>query len=272
KLSKSNLKGKKSALQKGIEASRGDLIITIDADSNPAEKTWIKTFVSCYEQKKSKLIIAPISLRKDDGFLNGFESIDVLGLSLTTAGSAISGNPIMCNGANLSFDRQAFCEVGGYLGNENVSSGDDVFLLNKIHAKYPGLVHYLKSQDAIVLTDGNKNLNSFIAQRIRWAGKFSSNKNLFNSYLGVLVFFCNFLFLVFALLSCFFHELANFLIVLALLKWFIDFLLVFLSALFLKQPHVLRWYAISIIVYPFYVCLIAGLSLLVKPKWKGRKI
>ena len=46
--------------------------------------------------------------------------------------------PTMCNGANLAYRRAAFEAVGGYADNAHLASGDDEFLLHKIHAAFPG--------------------------------------------------------------------------------------------------------------------------------------
>ena len=45
----------------------------------------------------------------------------------------------------MAYKKAAFLEVEGYRGNEEIPSGDDEFLLQKIAKRYPGRVGFLKS-------------------------------------------------------------------------------------------------------------------------------
>ena len=77
----------------------------------------------------------------------------------------------MSNGANFSYEKKVFDEVGGFKGIDSIASGDDMLLLHKISKMYPGRIHYLKSKDAIVKTEPMKTWREFFNQRIRWASK-----------------------------------------------------------------------------------------------------
>ncbi|MFL5754221.1 MAG: glycosyltransferase [Bacteroidia bacterium] len=265
-------KGKKAALAKGISGATGKLIVTTDGDCTPASKNWLKTIAAFYEKKNALLIIAPVALIRERGFLSAFQSLEFMGLGIITGAAAKLGKAVMCNGANLAFESAVFFEAGAYAGNAHIASGDDVFLMNKIQEKYPGKVHYLKSPEALVLSSPAKTAGEFVQQRLRWAGKFGANRNGFNFYLGILVLTANLLFVVLAALSCFFPQLAKYLVLIASSKWLIDFLLVFLAALSLKQTRVLWWYLPAMLVNPIYVCFTVAAGFLTKPVWKGRKI
>ena len=271
-LSEHDGQGKKTALSLGIKTGSGTLIITTDADCLPGNVDWLNTVVSFYESTKSALIISPVSIIHEPGFLSAFQEMELMGLGITTAGTALAGKAVMCNGANLAFEREAFFNVNGYQGNEAIASGDDVFLLNKMQHSFPRRVQYLKSKKALVVSTASGNFSAFVHQRLRWGGKFSSNRNGFNFFLGSTVLAENSLFVVFASLSCFFPQLAKYFALMVLTKWFIDFLLVFLAALFLKQTRVLWWYPLAMLINPLYICFTAVLSLMLKPRWKGRKI
>jgi len=58
----------------------------------------------------------------------------------------------------LCYYKQSFIDLKGFEGNNNIASGDDVFLLEKFIKNHPKQVHYLKSIESLVLT---KPENSF---------------------------------------------------------------------------------------------------------------
>lgn len=157
---------KKSALSKAISAAQGELILTTDADCI-LPPYLLSMLAAAYRSKQPQLIIAPVRIQADGTFLSLFQSLDFLALQAIT----LSGVHQLCNGANLSFSRKAFIEVGGYEGVDDIASGDDVLLLKKFSEHYPGKIHILKSRKAIVDTSAVHTLNEFIHQRIRWSGK-----------------------------------------------------------------------------------------------------
>jgi hypothetical protein len=88
------------------------------------------------------------------------------------AGCIGRGRPTMCNGANLAYRRATFHEVGGYADNLGLASGDDEFLLHKIHQRYPAGVRFLAQAEAVVDTPAPATLRALLRQRVRWASKF----------------------------------------------------------------------------------------------------
>jgi hypothetical protein len=43
----------------------------------------------------------------------------------------------LCNGANLAYKKTVFTELNGFQGNENIASGDDIFLFEKFYKNIP---------------------------------------------------------------------------------------------------------------------------------------
>ncbi len=122
--------GKKNAIKTGVEACQGELVITTDADCRVGIG-WINTITSFYAGNKPGMIICPVELKGGRGFFQRFQELEFLSLQGVTAGTAAAGNPVMCNGANLSFSKEAYQKYSGNLHDEKVS-GDDVFLLHNI--------------------------------------------------------------------------------------------------------------------------------------------
>ncbi len=264
--------GKKAALEYGISKASGELIICTDADSFALNQNWVSAYINTYIAKGAKLIAGPVLYTKTKGFLVAFQQIELLILNLVSAGTFKLKKPVMCNGANMAFARKVFIEVGGYEGNLHLASGDDVFLLNKVSAKYPDALTYLFSKESLVYTAPADNINTFIQQRIRWAGKFKHNSNFFNAFIGLVSFAANVWLVLLIALSLFFPQWSNYFILLLAGKCLIDFLLLFLGTIFFRQKQVLIWFPLATIIYPFYVCLAVVAGVFIRTQWKGRKI
>ena len=89
-----------------------------------------------------------------------------------TAGSAALGNPVMCNGANLLYRKDAWKEAEGYLKNMGFASGDDQFLMMRTRKTYgKHSVVFNNDREAIVSTRAMGTLRDFLQQRIRWVSK-----------------------------------------------------------------------------------------------------
>jgi biofilm PGA synthesis N-glycosyltransferase PgaC len=146
-------RGKKDALQFGISNSTGDLIITTDADCIH-HSVWLETISTYYSQYKPKLIIAPV-LMQSKSFFEHLQALDFFSLIASGAGASGIKRPIMCNGANLAFDKKTYEEFQDPF-HKSFSSGDDVFLLLNMKRKYRKDIKFLKSEEALVLTKPKK--------------------------------------------------------------------------------------------------------------------
>ena len=144
-------KGKKEAIRTGIIASRGRLIITTDADCTMG-KSWIKTIAAFFEKNRSGYDYLPCSAcRTSADFSARFQELEYLSLQGITAGSAMAGNGIMCNGANLAFTREAYLNQMDNLHSE-LDTGDDVFMLHSLKKETESKIMWLESNDAVVST------------------------------------------------------------------------------------------------------------------------
>ncbi|HTE08003.1 MAG TPA: glycosyltransferase, partial [Flavitalea sp.] len=149
------LESKKKAIEAGIQAASGELIITTDADSVQPQ-TWISTIVACYSSTEGKFIAAPVKMKARWSLLGIFQTLDFITLQGITGAAVSKGMHALCNGANLAYTREAFLEVGGFEGVDQLPSGDDVFLMQKVFRVYPTGVRYLKSPLATVETPTEK--------------------------------------------------------------------------------------------------------------------
>ncbi|MGB3775515.1 MAG: glycosyltransferase [Leeuwenhoekiella sp.] len=260
--------GKKSALTNAIQNAKNEFIITTDADCL-VNRNWLHGFNTFIISSRKTFIAAPVALEENSrGILNSFQQLDFLSLQGATVGGFGIKKPFLCNGANLCFSKSRFFELKGYEGNDQIASGDDLFLMQKFLKNDREAVGYLKSKNAIVYTKSQKNCNQLINQRKRWAAKASH----FKDPIGVLVSWIVFLGNVAFVLAVLYLSSSIYLLILIVLKTLADFLLIAQSADFFSKKNHLSGFLISFIIHPFFTIYIAVASQFQTFKWKGRRL
>lgn len=264
---KQGVKGKKQALKAGVNNAENDIIVMSDADCFHTEK-WLETIYTYYSEHHPKMIIAPVIMSGLNNIFYNLQKIEFLSLTASTTGAAGIKHPIMCNGANLTFDKKIFNEFKDAMNTEEVS-GDDIFLLHNIKKKYPTGIHYLKSNDAVVYTDATINLKSFFRQRIRWTSKSKSYNDIDTIAVSLIVFFTNFLLMGSFVYSFFNNSFFLILLILFLIKTIPDLILLTVAGIFFKQSKMLVLSPILSLIYPFYIVFTVLSGLIIKDvKWK----
>lgn len=265
--------GKKQCITDAVARSTGELIITSDADMFGRSPYWLQTIVSYYEQHRPRMMIMPISYGLGTSFLGRFQAIENVALTGITGGYAGIGRAFLCNGANLAFQKEAFERVGGYESHRHLASGEDVFLLEDIKKAYSSKsVHYLFSRLALAKTYSLNDARSLFYQRLRWACKAKYSSNGINALVGFIVVAANLVFpaLLVGLVQK--SPLVSYLSIFAMAKVVFDFLLLFLASDFLGTRPVLIFLLPFECIYWIYGTVIGLSSLVIRPKWKNRKI
>jgi hypothetical protein len=192
-----------------------------------------------------------------------------MSLQGTTIGSFGIEKPFMCNGANFCYIKKLFQELDGFNGNNQIASGDDVFLLQKAIIKNAEKVHYLKNVDTIVKTKPENDLFKFFMQRVRWASKTTGYRSNYAKGLAVIVLLMNFSLVAGCGLQVAGYLSWEILFVVFILKYCVDYALLYKSNKYLSGGNLFLPIASSI-VYPFYSSLVGIYSLFGSFKWKGR--
>jgi len=194
---------------------------------------------------------------------------------ISLIGSTIGGfgikKPFLCNGANLCYNKKIFQELKGFVGNSEVASGDDIFLLEKMVKNYPNKTFFLKSKDAIVKTKSEMSWKSYFNQQIRWASKSSTFKNKFSIFVGLTVLAINLMILIVGISLFFEPNNWKLFISIFLLKMFFDVLLIEKTASFLNIKKSLIYLPIMSFIYPIFILIIGSSSFFKKFEWKGRR-
>jgi cellulose synthase/poly-beta-1,6-N-acetylglucosamine synthase-like glycosyltransferase len=268
-LSLKGKQGKKYSIEYGIKNSKGNLIVTTDADCIH-HKEWLETIYQFYSINKPKIIIGPV-LMQGNTFFENFQKIDFLSLIASGAGSSGIGKPIMCNGANLAFDKDVFMQLTDPMTNKEIS-GDDVFLMHNIKKIYPKQVKFLKSNNAVVFTKAEKDLKSFVNQRKRWASKSKSYFDKDTIFTALIVFLTNSLLLLYLPLSIINTKFLSLFIFQVIAKLIVDFILILKASVFFKERELLNYFIPAELLNIVMIPILALLGFSYKGSWKKQTI
>lgn len=270
KLIRNRGEGKKEAVLSGIENSSGELILTTDADCRRGHK-WLSAMHEFYIQERPRMIIGSVLPETRTGFFHELQALEFLSLIGSTAGAAGIKRPVMCNGANLAYERKELQNFNDPLALSQ-TSGDDIFLLLALKKISRDKIYFLKSKDAAVYTSMNETPGDFWLQRIRWVSKARTYRDMDVIFSAFLIWFMSFACL--ALIPAFIIS-SNYLymfIFLSLLKWIPDYILLKSLTKYYDRKNLMRWYLPLSAVYPVYVVVTGFLGLFWKSyQWKGRK-
>ena len=264
--------GKKSAINKGIEAAKGTLIITTDADCR-TKPGWLSAIAGYYEDYHPKMIAGPVDYYAVGGFFRKFQAIEFLSLVVSGAGAIRSGHPVMCNGANLVYEKKAFEEVNGFELDQNYASGDDIFLLLKMKKKFGNrAVHFLKSREAIVLTKTKDTLWEFLEQRLRWVSKSKGYKDGDIIFASLVVYLFNLFLLVSFTAGLFIQQYFFIFLFLFCLKLFSDFPALAGISKFTHHKGIMVFYLPFQLFYIPFIAVMGLWGIIGNYHWKERKI
>jgi cellulose synthase/poly-beta-1,6-N-acetylglucosamine synthase-like glycosyltransferase len=262
---------KKAAIAAGIAQSRGELIVTTDADCITLPG-WLKNIAAIYEAEQAIMIVAPVIYSSDKSIVQVFQLIDFMSMQGITAATHTLGLGNMSNGANLAFTKQAYQQVGGYDSIDHLASGDDMLLMMKMNRFLPGRISYLKSEEAIITTAPQPDWTSFLQQRIRWASKSGKYNDVKLTLVLVLVYLFNLSFLV-LVISGFFHPVlfcaAGGML---LIKVISEYIFLVPVAKFFKKEWALTHFFFLQPLHIAYIILAGFLGFVGVYKWKGRKV
>lgn len=268
-----NFAPKKYAITEALKIATGKIILTTDADIT-VKPGWIESIVSFFEKDVGLVVglsfIRNIQTKK---FFQKFEALDFLMLLTATKGSIRIGLPISCTGQNLSFRKTAFDDVGGFGEENSTQSSDDVLLLHLIRRSKKWKITFADNANAYVETDVTKNLTGFLKQRIRWAamgvGEFTKSINLTMVSIATATVNIGLLLLV---ASCWFisAESIQFLIIVLIVKFVIEFFIAIMGTFYFNKISWLWFFPFLFLLYMPYILIISVFSVFGNFKWKDR--
>ncbi len=250
---------KKEGISFAIHKAKGEYIFTTDGDCILPPQL-IETYVNSIGNKH--FLSGPVTFKKNNQIWNNIQTVEFASLLGSAAVAMDLGSPIMCSAANLFYRKQTFLEVGGYSDNLNLASGDDEFLMNKIHKSFPGSTSFVKDANCIVETEASPTLSAFYRQRKRWAGKW--NQHLNSKLTAIFIFAVNLATIILALQGEWTPLIVRFLTE-----------AVFLSSvlIFLNRKKNILYIPITQCIYSLYVVFFGIVSLFPGTyRWKDRTL
>jgi biofilm PGA synthesis N-glycosyltransferase PgaC len=257
--------GKKQSIRAAVNTAKGDLIMTTDADCRPCNQ-WISTVAAYFDVTKADMIILPVQLENKPGFAGRFAELEFLSLQGVTAGTAREGNPVMCNGANLAFSRQAYLRHSGNLHDE-ILSGDDIFFLHSLKKESGSKIMWLNSANVVVTTSQTATIKTFLNQRARWVSKVKAFDDGYSRLISIVTFITILAWISFLVSGMISREFLLLFLAAFFLKSIPDFLILYKTTGRYNKKHLLNWFIPSQLIYPFYVITVVCRSLFNKNKW-----
>ncbi len=263
---------KKDAISEGIKQARHNWIATTDADCE-LPSNWLRVFDSFIAQKHPEpmMVCGPVLYRGNSDFWGIFQKLDGLSLQGVTMGSFAINFPLLCNGANLFYQKRAFYKVEGFSGNDHLASGDDIFLMEKIKNEFPDHLYFLQQKSATVLTQAQSGWKELVDQRVRWASKTSKQKNIASLSLGLVVVLQNLMFLLLPLAVIFDFKNLLLYVFLGMAHIALNWIFVAKNARILGTQTSFSSFPLFCFAYSVVIPWVAIKSLGGRYTWKGRK-
>lgn len=177
---------KKLALQRGVEAGRGELVLLTDADCR-VSPGWVAGMARSFAPGVAMVLgHSELEAGRGSTLFERVQAFEFLTLVTAMAASAKLGFPLGATGHNLAYRRDVWERVGGYGPGLRLPAGDDMLMLDLVRAApEAGRIVYADVPGAGARTLPEPTLRAFRDQRARWA---SSGMRSFRRDWRVLVY------------------------------------------------------------------------------------
>ncbi len=251
---------KKYALTKAIENSKGEIILTTDADCR-VPRDWVSSMAKLV-QNNDGIVIGYSKIDSMKSFLNEFQKIDFLGIMAANGGLLTHG--IVCSGSgqNLAYKKKDFQTINGFDSVKGLVSGDDMYLVQSISSLKGAIFNYDPS--SFVSTLPKNSFTSYLNQRIRWSSNskqnLTSNPQFFVFLLSAFLANCS-------IMSSFIY-ISGLSIILFLIKFTLEAFVIFIGSRLFCTPVSSLTYIIWNVIQPIYIPIVGVAGLIGKYSWK----
>lgn len=167
------LSPKVNAVNTGIQASSGDIILTSDADCQYPE-AWVAGMVSHFEPDVAMVVGYVESTRAHDDAtaVQRFESTDWLSLMMTSMALTHFGWKFASSANNQGYRRSAFEAIGGFGASGRAPSGDEDLLTQRMGRLQDKRIVFANTPEIRVYTQPMAGLYALLNQRRRWVSRY----------------------------------------------------------------------------------------------------
>lgn len=253
---------KKNALLAGISASKGEIILTTDADCFP-KSGWVKGMMKYFDLD----VVAVAGYSPVTGGIAGF---DAFVNGVVSAGSIGLGTPTTAVGRNFAYRRTAFEAIGGFGETIRGASGDDDLLLQRL-SRSGGKVAFSTDPATFVEAKGAESFRDWLTMKRR---HLSAGTRYSPALVSLFVILYAFHFGLIASIITSIVGLTSWALPASIwgMKVLADFATLKKGAGILNRPRWVRDCLIAEIISPLLVCLVTPLAVVGKVKWKGREL
>ncbi len=167
------LSPKVNAVNIGIHASSGEIILTSDADCQyPA--TWVSGMVSHFAPDVAMVVGYVESTRPHDDAtaVQRFESTDWLSLMMTSMALTHFGWKFASSANNQGYRRSAFEAIGGFGASGRAPSGDEDLLTQRMGRLQDNRIVFASTPEIRVYTQPMAGVYALLNQRRRWVSRY----------------------------------------------------------------------------------------------------
>ena len=153
--------GKGKALNSGIERARGDIILTIDADS-ALQKGAIEKLVKYYLDDEVMAVVGNVEVVNAASIYGFAQQLEYYFGFYNKRAHALLGAEYIFGGACASFRKSVFERIGMF-DTENKTEDIEMSMRTKVFGMKSAY-----AEDVVCYTEGASDLKGLVAQRIRW--------------------------------------------------------------------------------------------------------
>lgn len=153
--------GKGKALNTGIEAATGDIILTVDADS-ALKKGSLQNLTRYFLDKEIMAVVGNVEVVNSTNLVGLAQQLEYFFGFYNKRAHALLGAEYIFGGACAAFRKEVFEQIGLF-DTENKTEDIEMSMRTKHHG-----MKSTYAEDVICYTEGASDVKGLIAQRIRW--------------------------------------------------------------------------------------------------------
>lgn len=255
-----NLQGKPGAIQAGIDAAKGELILMTDADCTVSDD-WIETHVNGFADPDVGMI-ASFTLVEDKTIFHRLQAIEWIFMETMASGGIGLHQPLGCFGNNVAVRKKDFDDLGGYR-KIDFSVTEDLALMSAVF-KTGRKVKFFCNPASTVTTLPCQTLKEYILQHQRWA--------IGGQALGwrATIFVLASIAIWAGIATSVATSNWLFLAVILGVRLFGDFIVLTPSLRVLKKSRLIKWIFPSVLFFMLIELIVPFLILNRNVKWKGQ--
>ena len=262
------MNGKQHALEIGLQAATGDIVLLTDSDCDlPSE--WVQLMSAYFQDDRVGAVFGQVVPKAQATFFERFQSFDQLLINQWSSGTAGLGVATSCFGNNFACRKTALSEIGGFKGL-GFTLVEDAALISALANQTKWRIRVSTSPRAIIHPAAQTTWKDFLIQHTRWTeGAFYHPDWVPRQEYRFVV-----LFLVASLIALPFGILHPFLLILSAASFFSVALMGLLAGLlYAAQRRYFLRYVPYTIFFMFFYSLTVVLGMLAVPvAWKGSKL